>query len=93
MDVNGPYFGARQGAHVVYNEDLQCIEEDPADDRYHLLLEHLFAQIHPQYDVSVIEKSGDEYERYRHRKENLQAVRFIRGPGGPDQLKVNLPSG
>jgi len=91
IDTNSAYFGARQGTHVVYNEDLRCVEQNPGDDWYHFLLELLFAQIHPQYDISVVEKSSDEYKRYRHRKENLQTVRFIHGPGGPDQLKVNLP--
>lgn len=78
--------------HVIYDENLRRVEQNPANDRYHLPSEYLFAYRQPKDRVSVVQETGDEHERHRHGKEDLYAVRFIRTPGGLDQFQMNLPS-
>lgn len=77
---------------MIYDEDLRWVEQNPANDRYHFLSEYLCAERQPEDRVSIVQETGDEHERYRHGKEDLYAIRFIRTPGGLDQFQMKLPS-
>lgn len=54
---------ARHCAHVIYDEDLRRVEQNPADNRYHLLSEYFIRNIRlPEDRVSVVQETGDEHE-------------------------------
>lgn len=74
----------RHRAHVIDDEDLRRVEQNPAHDRYHLLSEFFTGQVQPVNRVSVVQEAGDEHERHRHGEKDLYAVRFIRTPRGLD---------
>lgn len=69
---------------MIYYKDFRSVEQNPADDRYHLLSEYLSAEGHPKNRISIIQEASDEHERYRHRAEDLYAVCFVRAPSGLD---------